>query len=382
MEVVADHRRHVAVRGLVVGHPRADGIGQRDPSLAVHLEEAGHAQRRVGPEHRGVEEVVVDAPVDDIDLLAALRRSHPHAPVLDVEVSPLDELDAHLLREEGVLEVGAVVQPRRQHDDGGLLEIARGEAPQHLEERGGVVLDRAHSPPLEEPGKGARHDHPVGQHVADPARRAQVVLEHHVAAVVPADDVDAADVRVHVVGQLDAVDFAAERGIGQHELPRDHAVVEDLRLVVDVAQEKVERADALNQPRLDERPLVRGNHAREEVEGEGALGAGLVAVDRERDALVPEGQVRERPAPPELDRGHRPDPFRDVGVVRAGCAVGLEHLVEEALRVVVAEHGPPSAAGLARSRHGAQRVRASRLSGAPLSRVRTHSEWSRAPIRL
>jgi len=170
--------------------------------------------------------------------------------------------------------------------------------------------------------------------------------------------------------------------VGQHELPRDHAVVEDLRLVVDVAQEQVERADALDEPRLDERPLLRGNHARKEVEGEGTLGAGLVAVDRERDALVSERQVREGPAPAELDRGHRPDPPRDVSVVRAGRAVGLEHLVEEALRVVVAKHGPPSAAGLARSRHGAQRVRASRSSGAPLSRVRIHSEWSSGPIRL
>jgi hypothetical protein len=40
---------------------------------------------------------------------------HPAAPAL--EVTALDQLDAHRAGEQGVLEVGAVEDTRRQHDD-------------------------------------------------------------------------------------------------------------------------------------------------------------------------------------------------------------------------------------------------------------------------
>jgi hypothetical protein len=280
-----------------------------------------------------------------------------------------------------VLEVRAVVLAGGEHDDGRLLQIARREAAQHLEEGRGVVLDRAHAAPLEEAGEGARHDHAVGQHVADPARRAQVVLQHRVPAVLAADDVDAAHVRVDVVGQLDAVDLTAEVRIREHEPPRDHAIVEDPRLVVDVAQEEVEGTHALDQSRLESGPLVGGDHPRAEIEGKGPLRARFVAVDGEGDALVAKGQVGEGAAAAELDGRERPDALDDVGIVQAGGAIGLEDLVEEALGVVVAEHRPSSAGLAPLRRHRCQRVRASRLSGAPVSRVWIHSLWSRAPIR-
>lgn len=183
--------------------------------------------------------------------------------------------------------------------------------------------------------------------------------------------------RVCVVRQLDAVDLAPEGRIPQHERTRDRAIGKDLGLVVDVSQEEVKGADPLDQPRFDQRPLHRRDHAREEIEGKGALGARFVAVDGERDALVAEREVGERAAAAELDRGQRLDAVDDVGVVRARRAVRLEHLVEEAHRVVVAEHGPSSAAVLARPRrHRTQRDRASRVSGAPLSRMMIH------PVRL
>jgi hypothetical protein len=66
--------------------------------------------------HR-VEELVVDAPVDDVDPLLAGRRPHPHDAVAADQVAALDQLDAHQPGEQGVLEVGAVVDARREHHD-------------------------------------------------------------------------------------------------------------------------------------------------------------------------------------------------------------------------------------------------------------------------
>ena len=93
------------------------------------MEEPGNSEHRIGAEHRGVEEIVVDPAIDHVHLLAALGSPHPDAAVLHVEVPALAELDAHLLGEEGMLEVGAVVEPRGEEHDGRLLEVPRGKTP-------------------------------------------------------------------------------------------------------------------------------------------------------------------------------------------------------------------------------------------------------------
>jgi len=57
----------------------------------------------------GIEELVVDAPVDDVDALLAPGRTHVGVLVATHEVAALDQLDAHLACQERVLEVRGVV---------------------------------------------------------------------------------------------------------------------------------------------------------------------------------------------------------------------------------------------------------------------------------
>ena len=142
-EVEADHLRHERVDRLVVGHPGADGVGERDAAGAVGLEQARHAQHRVGPEGERVEEVVVDAAVDHVHALRPLGGAHEDGAVLDEEVLPLDQLDAHLLGEEGVLEVGAVEVAGREQHDHRVLDVAGRDLAQRLEQQVRVVVDRA-----------------------------------------------------------------------------------------------------------------------------------------------------------------------------------------------------------------------------------------------
>ena len=54
--------------------------------------------------------------------------------------------------------------------------------------------------------------------------------------------------------------------------------------MVDVVQERVQRLHALLQPAVEHLPFVRRNDARHDVERDQPLGAGVLAVDRERDA--------------------------------------------------------------------------------------------------
>ena len=119
-EVEADHLRDVVVDRLVVGDAGADRVGDRDRAGAVGAHQPGHAEQRVGAELERVDEVVVEAAVDGVDAREPVGRAHVADVVADDEVRGLDELDAHLAREERVLEVGAVERARRPDDDGRL----------------------------------------------------------------------------------------------------------------------------------------------------------------------------------------------------------------------------------------------------------------------
>jgi hypothetical protein len=213
-EVELDHLGHVGVDRLVVGHAGADGIAQRDVAAAVDVEQAGAAQRGVGAEGQRVEEVVVDAAVDHVDALGAARGAHVDEVVLDEQVLALDQLHAHLLREEGVLEVGRVVHAGREHHHRGLGRGRRRHAAQGFEQQVGVMGDRRDAVLAEELGEQPHHHLAVFQHVAHAAGHAQVVLEHVVLALAlrigRAHDVDAADVRVDVAGNVHAHHLGAE----------------------------------------------------------------------------------------------------------------------------------------------------------------------------
>ena len=104
--------RHVSIGGLVVGHAGAERVGQRHAARADDRQEPGHAEHESGLEGKRVEEGVVDAAVDHVDLAGPLGRAHADLVVAHEEVAALDQLDAHLLGQERVLEIGAVVAAR------------------------------------------------------------------------------------------------------------------------------------------------------------------------------------------------------------------------------------------------------------------------------
>ena len=91
---------HVGVDRLVVGDAGADRVGERDVAGGIGRHQPGHAERRIRAEGEGIEEVVVDAAINDIDALQALGGAHEHLIVLDDEVAALDQLDAELVGEK------------------------------------------------------------------------------------------------------------------------------------------------------------------------------------------------------------------------------------------------------------------------------------------
>ena len=329
-DVVPDHLGHVVVDGLVVGHPGAHRVRDRHVARSIDAHQAGHAEQRVRPELERVHEVVVDPAVDRVDPGETAGGADVAGALAHHEVGRLDELHAHLAREERVLEVGAVRGAGRPDDHHRVLAAARGRAPQRVQQQRRVVAHRAHVVAREQLRQETAHGDPVLEHVRDPGRRAHVVLEHLPASVRVAHQVAAGHVAPDAAGRPDAVRRAREGRPRDHQLPGHDAVPQDLLLVVHVVDEQVDRAHALRETALDGAPLGRRQDARHEVEREGAIldrpvGAGCVEGDPllDEDRVAPLARraqaLAAEPAKGVDERGRR----------RARLISPLEELVEE-----------------------------------------------------
>ena len=200
--------------------------------------------------------------------LRPVRRAHVDGVVLHEEIRAFDQLDAHLLGQERVLEIRGVVRARRQHGHGRALLPGRREPVEIGEQQVRVMLDRAYPLRGEQLRKEPHHHLAVLQHVGNARRHAQIVLEHVELARTGADEVDAGDVRIDSAGNLDSLHFGAILGVRQHAFRRHDARLEDRLIVVDVAQERVEGLHPLLQSAIEHFPFVAGNDPRDEIERE------------------------------------------------------------------------------------------------------------------
>jgi len=198
-----------------------------------------------------------------------------------------------------VLEVGGVVRAGREQHHLRVLPAGRDLA-ERLQEPGAVVRDRPQPDAFQHVGEGAHHHVPVLDHVADAGRRARVVFQHHEAARRVADDIDAANVDVGAVRQVDAAHDRLEVGVAEDQFRRDHSVGEDLLVVVDVVQQVVQRGDPLPDPGLDGRPIGRGQHTRDAIEGQHSVRRVALRIHREGDAQVAQLGIGVRSAPLQL----------------------------------------------------------------------------------
>ena len=239
------------------------------------------------------------------------------------QVTPLDQLGPHEPGQQGVLEVGRVVDAGGEDDDDRILGAFRGGGAQRGEQPGRVFVHRGHPLLGEQAGERARHGQPVLDHVADPGRDPDVVLQDPQLPVLVADQVDARDLHPDAVRRDQAGHLAVEAGGGQQHPPRDHAVGEDLPAGVDVGQERLQRAHPLPDAAHDQVPFHRVDHAGHQVQRERAF----LTAQVEGDPPVGEHPGQLVGAEAQLGRIHRLQRADQPVVRRARLPGSREHLV-------------------------------------------------------
>src|ERR1700694_3650544 len=107
-QVIANDRGNEGVNGLIVGDAASDSIRQIYIASAIGIEESGNAQAGVVAETERIHKIVIDAPVDDVNATQTGGGARVHDIVVNQQVASLNQLDTHLLREEGMFKVGRI----------------------------------------------------------------------------------------------------------------------------------------------------------------------------------------------------------------------------------------------------------------------------------
>lgn len=153
----------------------------------------------------------------------------------------------------------------------------------------GVVGDGPHPGGGEHLGEGAFHHRAVLQHVGDPGRAAHVVFQYVELPVPVAHEVGAGNVAPDPLRWVDARALGAVAGGRLHNVPRDHAVAQDLAVVVDVVNEQIQGSNPLLQPALQYLPVRRTDDARHQVKGKDLFRALVRPIHVERHPRPQEG---------------------------------------------------------------------------------------------
>jgi hypothetical protein len=105
------------------------------------------------------------------------------------------------------------------------------------------------------------------------------------------DQVDADDMGIAVMRDRDPDHRDLELLVDEDLVSRNPSSLQDLLAVIDVGEESVDRRDALDQSLEQLAPVLGRDDPRHHIRGDQALGAALVAIDRERDPGTTEDQI-------------------------------------------------------------------------------------------
>ena len=116
---------------------------------------------------------------------------------------------------------------------------------------------------------------------------------------------------------------------------RHHAVFQHPPVAIDIAQEKIERQNALSQPTLDAFPFLVGDDARQQIGGNDPFGGAVVVIDGEGDALVQEALLARLLAADQFFQRQGGNAAVERGIRWPCAAIRREHFVIGRTQLVI-----------------------------------------------
>ena len=282
---VAGDRRQKSQQGGRLEKAGTRRIGDEDVARADRLQQAGHAQVRVGPQLERVQEFVVQPLEDAVHRLQAVQRLEVQALVAHREIAAFHQGQAQVAGQVGVLEIGLVVRARgEQHD--ARLALAGAHAAQSLDQGpvgGGQPL---HLEVAEGLGEEARDDQPVFQQVAQARRGLRALRQHPPGAGRVARQVEGGDVQMRSARGPHAVQGAQVAGVALHEGRRQQVLGQQLLRPVHVRHDAIEQLDPLQHAGFDLAPAARRDDQRKQIQRPRPLRAAGIGVHVVADAVV------------------------------------------------------------------------------------------------
>ncbi len=125
----------------------------------------------------------------------------------------------------------------------------------------------------------------------------------------------------------------------------DDLVLEDLLVVVNIVEKQVERDDALGEARFQMFPFVGRQHPRDRIERKDPLGAAVIVIDIEGDALAQEVEFGVRLAGEEVGVVEMAEFPQQRGAMAPHSSIRAEHLIVKISGIIALEHfhGVPDA---------------------------------------
>lgn len=117
--------------------------------------------------------------------------------------------------------------------------------------------------------------------------------------------------------------------VAQHLVRRDDPGLDDALVVIDIGKEHVQRIDALDAAAFDHGPFTGGDAARDDIEGDQALGVLFIAVEGEGDPGAVEEQIGFATPLGQQFRRRIGQPEGEVLIVRTAGAVCVIHFIKE-----------------------------------------------------
>ena len=321
-------RRQERQHGARLDQAGAERIDDDDLAVAHGLQEAGDAEARRGVELQRIGEVGIDPAQDHLGAAQPRHGADEDAVVAHDEVLAVDQEQAEIARQIGVLEIGLVHRSRRQQAGARIvLAIERHQfGLESLEERrdaldaGGAI----------DVGNGARQRQAVLDGVAGARRRLRAIVEHPPAAVGAAADVDGIKTQMRAAGRRNADQRPQKFRIAADQRRRQAPLAGQRRRPVGIHQHGFEQLGALDQAFLQLRPLAGLDDERHMAERPRPLDARRILVDAIEHAGIAQVSIGGGEAAIDLLAAEASEHRQQRLPVRAHPAVAVHHLVENA----------------------------------------------------